>query len=106
MKKVNLTLTEGTKHDTGKAQIGDFIKDFGISLLETAKVWAFGAEKYERSNWRLVDNAEKRYTDALVRHLVAEEQNDFDDESGLLHATHVAWNGLARLFFILKRTAK
>ena len=27
-----------------------------------------------------------------------------DDESGLLHASHVAWNAIARLYFIIQKT--
>lgn len=100
------TLEKGLKLDNGKPEVGDFIKDFGISLLEVSKIWAFGAKKYARANWKLVDNAEKRYTDAMIRHFIAEETNEFDDESKMLHAAHVAWNALARLFFIIKRVNK
>lgn len=93
---------EGIKYDKGKPRVAEMVKDFGPSILEVAKVWAFGADKYEKSNWKLVDNAEDRYTNALLRHLIAEEDNPIDSESGLLHATHVAWNALARLWFILQ----
>lgn len=94
---------EGIKYDKGKPRVAEMVKDFGPSILEVAKVWAFGADKYEKSNWKLVDNAEDRYTNALLRHLIAEEDNPIDFESGLLHATHVAWNALARLYFILRK---
>ena len=94
---------EGIKYDKGKPRVAEMVKDFGPSILEVAKVWAFGADKYEKSNWKLVDNAEDRYTNALLRHLIAEEDNPIDPESGLLHAVHVAWNALARLYFILQK---
>lgn len=96
-------MKEGIKYDTGKPEVGDMVKDFGEELIEVARVWRFGADKYERSNWKLVENGEKRYTDALVRHLIAEETKEFDDESELRHAAHVAWNALARLYFIINK---
>lgn len=96
-------MAEGIKYDEGKPQVGDMIKDFGEELKEVSRVWEFGAGKYGRSNWKLVEDGERRYTNALVRHLIREEDRDADDESGLLHATHVAWNALARLHFILEK---
>ena len=96
--------SEGIKYDTGKPRVGEMVKDFGPSILEVSKVWAFGADKYSKSNWKLVKNGEDRYTNALLRHLIAEEDNELDEESNLLHATHVAWNALARLWFILNRS--
>lgn len=94
---------EGIKYDKDKPRVGEMVKDFGPSILEVAKVWAFGADKYEKSNWKLVKNGADRYTNALLRHLIAEEDNPIDAESNLLHATHVAWNALARLWFILNK---
>jgi len=100
---LKVTKLKGIKYDQSKPRIGDFIKDFGIPLLAVSEVWQFGAEKYTRSNWKLVKNAEKRYTDAMIRHLVAEEEQEDDEESKLKHAQHVAWNSLARLYFIMKK---
>lgn len=97
---------EGIKYDEGKPRLGEMIKDFAEVLREVSRVWAFGADKYEKSNWKLVKNAEDRYTNALLRHLTEEDTEVFDKESGFLHATHVAWNALARLYFILKRIRK
>jgi len=92
---------EGRKFDDGKPRMCEMIQDFGIALEEVAKVWAFGANKYEKGNWRHLDNAFNRYSNALVRHLVAEQQARNDLESGLYHAAHVAWNALARLHFLI-----
>lgn len=92
---------DGTKYDNGKPRLGEMIKDFAIPLTELARVWEFGANKYEKSNWKKLDNPIDRYTNALLRHLVAEEDCMYDDESRLLHATHIAFNSLARLYFIL-----
>lgn len=91
---------DGIKYDNGKPRLYEMIEDFKNPLIEVAKVWAFGADKYKKHNWAFVDNAIDRYSNALVRHLL--EGDTKDDESKLLHASHVAWNALARLHFILQ----
>lgn len=91
---------EGLKYDTGKPRLYEMIEDFKEPLKEVAKVWAFGADKYKKHNWAYVNNPIDRYSNALVRHLV--EGSTTDDESKLLHASHVAWNALARLYFIIQ----
>ncbi len=95
-------MEEGNKYDGGKPRVGEMLQDFALPLLETTKAWEYGASKYEKRNWRKVENGKDRYTNALLRHLLAEEERLVDDESNLLHATHVAWNALARLWFILQ----
>ena len=92
----------GTKYDDGKPRLAEMIIDFKEPLLELCKCWTFGADKYSKSNWKLVDNGRDRYTNAMLRHLVQEDDNPVDDESGLLHASHIAFNALARLYFILQ----
>lgn len=95
-------MEEGSKYDGGKPRVGEMLQDFALPLLEVTKAWEYGASKYEKRNWRKVENGKDRYTNALLRHLLAEEERLVDDESNLLHATHVAWNALARLWFILQ----
>lgn len=92
---------EGIKYDSAKPRIFEMIEDFKEPLIEVAKVWSFGADKYGKHNWAYVDNAIDRYSNALVRHLL--EGNTKDEESELLHASHVAWNALARLYFIIQK---
>lgn len=94
-------MTEGIKYDSGKLRIAEMMQDFREPLFAVCRVWEFGADKYEKSNWKYVDNAIDRYTNAMLRHLMDEETCAFDEESHLLHAAHVAWNALARLQFIL-----
>lgn len=96
-----MTNQEGKKYDTGKPRIYEMIEDFKEPLIEVAKVWAFGADKYDKHNWAYVKNAEDRYSNALLRHML--EGDAKDDESGLLHASHTAWNALARLYFIIQK---
>ena len=92
---------EGLKYDNGKPRIYEMIEDFKEPLIEVAKVWAFGADKYAKHNWAYVDNALDRYSNALIRHML--EGDTKDQESELLHASHVAWNALARLHFIIEK---
>lgn len=92
----------GAKYDEGKPRLAEMIIDFKEPLLELCKVWEFGANKYSKSNWKQVANGRDRYTNAMLRHLVQEDDNPADDESGLLHASHIAFNALARLYFILQ----
>jgi hypothetical protein len=61
-------------------------------------VGTFGAEKYTDNGWMDVPDGEARYTDALLRHVLADlGGRSKDEESGLLHAAHAAWNALAVL---------
>ena len=93
---------KGTKFDAGKPRLGEMIMDFRKPLLGVIKVWEFGANKYAKSNWKKVENGEERYTNALARHFAAEMDEVVDAETKLHHAIHVAWNALARLYFIIK----
>lgn len=96
------TKPEGLKYDAGKPRLAEMFIDFQDSMVELSKVWAFGANKYDKANWKLVDDALNRYTNAMLRHLIAEEQSALDDESHMLHAAHVAWNALVRLHFVIE----
>ena len=50
-----------------------------------------------------VKDGQKRYTDAMSRHLLQDLSGEvYDQESGLHHATAVAWNALARLELTLR----
>lgn len=89
---------DGIKYDAAKPRLAEMICDFSEPLLEVCKVWEFGANKYGKSNWKDLDNGADRYTNALLRHVVTD--SPMDDESGLLHAAHAAFNALARLKFI------
>lgn len=96
----------GIKYDNDKPRLGEMVCDFKLPMLELCKVWEFGANKYSKSNWKLVKDGKDRYTNALLRHLMAEEDDMYDDESGYLHAAHIAFNALARLYFIKQEQHK
>lgn len=62
------------------------------ALQELAKVYAMGAEKYERGNYRKGYPAILSIS-ALMRHLVAwQAGEDLDPESGLSHLAHASWH--------------
>lgn len=94
--------TEGVKYDKGKLRIAEMLEDFNEPLQEMCRVWQYGAHLYSKGNWKFVDNAKDRYTNALMRHLLSEKYNKYDYDSKLMHAAHVAWNALARLYFIMQ----
>ena len=88
----------GAKLDAGKVRMGLLNVDFAKALLEVARVSTYGAEKYTDSGWRDVPDGIKRYFDAEYRHNNAVHRGEtVDQESGLLHLAHAAWNALAVL---------
>lgn len=91
----------GAKLDAGKP-MADLLLDFGRALLSVAEVGTYGAHKYTRGGWQHVPDGVNRYTGALLRHLLQEKMEDMDKDTDLLHASHVAWNSLARLELLLR----
>lgn len=88
----------GMKFDSGKPRMDLVLGAFSRALLAVGAVGTFGAVKYADDNWVHVDNGVSRYSDAMLRHYLAERQGQvLDSESGLLHAAHAAWCALARL---------
>ena len=92
----------GTKLDQGKPKAARFLLSFAKALIEVVKANDIGADTYSPEGWKQVPEGKQRYTDALVRHLLLESEEDYDPETGMLHATAVAWNALARLWFIVQ----
>lgn len=93
----------GAKLDAGKPLAGEVLSGFAAALEAVIEVGTHGARKYTLGGWRSVDDAERRYTSAMLRHWLAEHHETRDAKSGLTHAAHVAWNALARLHFVLER---
>jgi len=82
--------TEGLKYDAGKLRYSLVPP---VAIKGIAEVLTFGASKYGPDNWKLVDDAEERYLDALYRHLEAYRAGEsHDPESGLTHLAHAATN--------------
>jgi hypothetical protein len=78
--------TKGVKYDGSKLRYSLIPLD---ALQETVKVLEFGAKKYAPDNWKYVDDAQARYWDAAMRHIVAYKLEDkTDSETGLSHLAH------------------
>ena len=94
----------GYKADSGKNRVGLVVCTMARAILEVGKVGTFGAAKYADDNWLKVDDAERRYTDALLRHLLSHQAGDeADQESGITHLAHAAWCALAVLDLHLRK---
>lgn len=90
----------GAKLDSGKLRPGLVLGDFAAALQEVSKVGTYGANKYTDKGWMSVPDAQKRYYDALWRHLLEDAKGlTYDEESSLQHLAHAAWNILALLQF-------
>ena len=73
---------KGRKFDKGKIRPSLIDPTF---LKELAELLTVGAQKYDDDNWKIVENAEQRYRDALERHLIDWKEGTVkDDESFLL----------------------
>ena len=87
---------KGTKHDQGKPEISLVPGD---AIEEIAKVFSYGAKKYNRNNW-LQGMHWSRLLDASFRHLFAYSRGEaVDPESGLSHLSHAACNLLMLLAY-------
>lgn len=89
----------GLKYDSGKPQWSLLLSAKGMlaAVSGVVAVLGFGAKKYAAHSWREVSDNERRYTDAMIRHLVAIQTHGLqakDEESGLLHIDHLNCNGL------------
>jgi hypothetical protein len=93
----------GAKLDAGKAPImRGVIQYFPRALKAVSDVSAAGAKKYTWRGWATVPDGVARYSDAMGRHLIAEQFEQIDKDTGCLHAAQVAWNALARLELLLE----
>lgn len=88
----------GAKDDKAKPMAGVLL-DFSRALQTVVDVGTYGAKKYTRTGWATVPEGSQRYTDAMMRHLLAMDvdPDGLDKETGLPHLAHVAWNALAVL---------
>jgi len=88
----------GSKADAGKTRLGLVLGGFANALEQVGQIGTAGAAKYTDNGWKDVPNGVERYTDALLRHMLAQMRGEvFDPQSGQPHAAHVAWNALAVL---------
>ena len=98
---------DGSKLDAGKNRLSLVLFGFARALTEVGKVGTYGANKYTDNGWMSVPDAERRYTDALFRHLLKEATGEeLDPDTNIRHAAHAAWNALARLDIAIRESEK
>jgi len=69
-------------------------------IEEVVKVLMFGSKKYSPNNWKHIEDHERRYYNAAMRHLTAWQKGEkVDYETGLSHLAHA----LCCLTFLLGR---
>lgn len=88
----------GSKVDLGKLQPELIHRGFARALHQVTEIGTYGAEKYTPDGWEQVPEGQRRYMNAMYRHLGAHHQGEATDpETGYLHLAHAAWNLLALL---------
>lgn len=101
--ETNVEIKKGTKNKEGLKYDGGKLRWSLIPFLaleDIVKVLTIGEKKYIKDNWKYVDNATERYTDALFRHLSAWMRGEqFDKETGLSHLAHAGTNILFLIWF-------
>ena len=86
----------GKKDDEGKLR-WDLLPLKEIE--DIVKIYTFGAEKYGDNTWQNLKGGYNRYKAAMFRHLMEFEKGNInDEESGLNHLAHMAWNAIAMLY--------
>lgn len=99
-------ILEERKKDKIRMELVD--QGFPLALLELAKVmtWANENKGYKDHDWKNIPNAENAFKGAAARHRVKfDAQRSFgnemldctDEESGIIHLAHEAFNVLALL---------
>jgi len=87
-------IKEGLKYDEDKLRWDLLPYD---ALEKIVEILTYGAKKYSPNNWQKVES--NRYYAAMMRHMVAElKGEDCDQESGLLHLSHLACNAIFLLW--------
>ena len=85
---MNISYEKGIKFDEGKLRFDLIPPD---SLIELAKVYTIGAQKYNDNNWRKGIKWSRIFA-AIMRHLwVWFLGEDIDPESHINHVIHAAW---------------
>ena len=83
------TCKQFTKYDAEKIRME--LTDPSFNEL-VAKVLTYGANKYEKDNWKKLTDKD-RAVGALLRHISAYQKGELNDpESGLPHLGHAACN--------------
>jgi hypothetical protein len=109
----------GMKFDGDKPDYRDLLDSLLLGCIDGIRgvvaVLRFGAKKYKANSWQVLQDAEARYTKALLRHLVdiqehgllhrdLNEKGEADaNHSGLLSIYHVCCDALFLAYFATKK---
>lgn len=99
----------GAKADAGKVPVvRGALHYFPRAITAVAELSGIGAKKYSWKGWESVPDGIHRYADALGRHelRIEDDYTRRDSDTGVLEATAVSWNALARLELILRDMEK
>lgn len=102
--KVADATQEGRK--IGKVRVDLVMQDMprAIEALARVMTWALDSKGYKESDWLHVPDAINKYSGGMHRHDNKEKRGqELDEESGLEHAIHTAWNAMARVELILRK---
>jgi Domain of unknown function (DUF5664) len=93
------TTTEGVKYDSDKTQYS-LVPPYALEAV--AKNLTSGLKKYpHRNNWQLVDNAEERYLDAMLRHIEEHRKgNIYDTDNSDPTTTHLSAVAVNSMFLL------
>ena len=101
---------KGVKNDSDKLPYYIVLfKQFPLALKEVVKCSKAGNQKYKDTdsdfqNFSRVQNAETRYKDAMLRHLLESGQvEDMQKYGEMTHEAAVVWNALADLEIKLRK---
>lgn len=94
----NIILNPGMKFDGEKVRF-DLIP--AEPEYQLARLYTYGAQKYEDNSWQKVDNGQERYYAAMRRHINWWRRGvDIDEDFGMHHMVHAAWCSIAILWFL------
>jgi hypothetical protein len=100
----------GVKLDDGKPMAAQVLRYFARAFMAVSEVGTLGYNRKYKAlggkfgSWKDVEDGEKRYDDAAVRHILYEEIYGINDlELPVFNQAQVCWDALAKLEFMCKR---
>ncbi|CAL9959710.1 dATP / dGTP pyrophosphohydrolase [Vibrio phage D148] len=85
---------QALRYNSGKPELS-FLLSAPHAMTGLAEVFAEGAKKYPRNNWKK-GFPKDQLVDSLLRHLMSYQNGEeVDEETGCCHLDHVLWNAMA-----------